>query len=212
MVKFFLIILLSLFFACNNEPARPTIPAEHINPAKDQAERRKRSEEYCKQHGIPVYNNPNALFLDPEEEVNTRNKDEVVDRALALNYVGLKGEGLEKNILEEIDKKYRVMQKLSPKEKGFAGDSHPSQQELTDATWKYEGLHVLLWALGFIDSLSYPDKQCNVPADLTIIKNMTEEEFRQKAKLRSKKEILDQADLALRINWACVDANINDSP
>jgi Domain of unknown function (DUF4272) len=77
-----------------------------------------------------------------------------------------------------------------------------------DANWRYESLHVMLWALGFIDTLSYPDQICDVANDTKIIHDLSEQQFRQKAKLRSKKEILDQADLILRLDWACVNARL----
>ncbi|HZY36348.1 MAG TPA: DUF4272 domain-containing protein [Mucilaginibacter sp.] len=73
-------------------------------------------------------------------------------------------------------------------------------------------MHVLLWALGFVDSLAYPSQQCDVPADTKILEDLTEAQFMQKAKLRSKKEILDQADLILRLDWACVNARVNKEP
>ena len=68
----------------------------------------------------------------------------------------------------------------------------------------------MLWALSFIDTLRYPDQMCNVANDVKIIHDVTEKQFRQKAKLRSKKEILDQADLILRLNWACVNARLKN--
>lgn len=66
----------------------------------------------------------------------------------------------------------------------------------------------MLWALGFVDSLSYPAHQCDVAGDVRIIHDLTEAQFRQRARLRRKKEILDQADLALRLDWACTDARV----
>jgi hypothetical protein len=68
----------------------------------------------------------------------------------------------------------------------------------------------MLWALGFIDTLSYPDQMCNVANDVKIIHDLSEQQFRLKAKLRSKKEILNQADLILRLNWACVSAGVKN--
>jgi hypothetical protein len=53
---------------------------------------------------------------------------------------------------------------------------------------------------------------CNVANDVGIIYKLTEEQFRKKAKLRSKKEILDQADLILRLDWACVSARVKGEP
>lgn len=201
--------------SCNLTPGAttlPTRPVEHIAPTKDQAERRRVSEAYCKSHNIPVYTNPNALFTDPEAKVSIRTKDEVVDRAIALVYIGLKSEKLEADKLDKLDKKYGIQTKLTPNEKAYANAEQLTQQQAIDGGWKYEDLHIMLWALGFVDTLSYPDKFCNPGADLNIVNNLTEAQFRQKAVIRSKKEILDQADLILRLDWACVDARTKNQP
>jgi hypothetical protein len=195
--------------SCNLKPGAtrlPTLPVEHITPTKDQAERRTTSEAYCKSHNIPIYTNPNALFTDPEAKVSIRTKDEVVDRAIALVYIGLKSEKFEADKLDKLDKKYGILSKLTPAETAYANAKQLTQQQVIDGGWKYEDLHVMLWALGFVDTLSYPDKFCNPGTDLNIVNNLTEAQFRQKAVIRSKKEILDQADLILRLDWACVDA------
>jgi hypothetical protein len=92
------------------------------------------------------------------------------------------------------------MAKLTESEKAYATARQPSEQQEFDATSRYENLTGMLWALGFIDTLSYPDQMCDVANDVKIIVDLKEQQFRQKAKLRSKKEILDQADLILRLN------------
>lgn len=183
-------------------------PVENISATKEQLERRAKSEDYCKTKSIPIYKNPNALFVNSDEQVRIRTQDEVVDRALALFYIGLKSEGLEQNHLDQMDKAFGISEKLTPVEKSYASATRPTEQQTIDANWRYESLHVLLWALGYTDTLSYPDKMCNVAEDVKIIYELKEKGFRQKAKLRSKKEILDQADLILRIDWACVSARV----
>ncbi len=188
----------------------PTAPVENVTPTTDQQARRKQSEAYCKRYDIPIYTNPNALFVDSEAEAIIRTKDEVVDRALALCYIGLKSEGLEQTSLNDINKKYNIYSKFSDSEQVYINSKSPTAQQTADANWRYESLHVMLWALGYIDSLAYPGQPCNVVEDVKIIHDLTEDQFRQKAKLRSKKEILDQADLILRLHWACVDARMNN--
>jgi hypothetical protein len=89
-------------------------------------------------------------------------KDEVVDRALTLCYLGLKSEGLEQEHLDKMDKDFSITEKLTPNEKAYATAMQPTEQQKIDANWRYESLHVLLWALGYIDSLNYPDQMCNV--------------------------------------------------
>lgn len=159
---------------------------------------------------LPLYSNPNALFVEPEDKVTIRTKDAVADRALALCYIGLKSEGLEQTRLDKMDQDLGISAKLSPNEKAYATATRPTEQQKTDANWRYEGLHVMLWALGFIDTLSYPDQMCNVADDVKIIHGLGGKQFREKAKLRSKKEILDQADLILRLDWACVSARVKN--
>lgn len=192
-----------------NSAAQPTTkPVENISATKEQIARRKKSEEFCNSKNIPIYKNPNSLFVETDENVNIRTQDEIVDRALALCYVGLKSEGLEQRDLNQMEKDFGITAKLTPSEKAYATAKQPTEQQKIDANWRYESLHVLLWALGYIDTLSYPDKLCNVADDVKIIYKLKENGFRQKANLRSKKEILDQADLILRLDWACVSARV----
>lgn len=212
MTRLLLFFLTLTLFSCNNNKSRVTIPVENITATKDQHERRLQSESYCKTHNVPIYTNPNSLFVDPEARVTLRSQDEVVNRALALCYIGLKSEGLEQKHLNKMDKDFNISSKLTPIEKDYATAKLPTERQKIDANWRYESLHIMLWALGFIDSLGYPDQMCNVANDVKIIYDLTEQQFRQKAKLRTKKEILDQADLILRLDWACVNARVKDQP
>jgi len=206
-----LLVFFTALFLLSCDPGKTStgVPAEHVDPTKDQKDRRDQSERYCKAHQIPIYTNPNALFTDPEDSVTIRTTEEVADRALALWYLGLKSEGLDESLLNAVDKRFHIAAKLTIKEQVFAATKRPTTQQELDAGWKYEDMHVLLWALGFVDSLSYPSRQCDVSADTKILRDLTEVQFMQKAKLRSKKEILDQADLILRLDWACVNATVN---
>lgn len=181
---------------------------EDTNLTTDQIERKKKSEEYCKNYGIPTIEH--LPCIESEQETTIRTKDEIVHRALALSYLGLKSEGLEPKHLNEFDKKYTISPYFTDAEKIFVNSSAPTEQQLVNANWRYESLHVLLWCLGYIDSLSYPDKVCSVSDDIKIIIDKTESEFMENANLRSKIEILDEADLIYRIDWACVNARINN--
>jgi len=185
-----------------------TKPVENIVATKDQKERRARSEKVCESRGIPIYQNPNSLFVDAEEQVEIRSKDQVVDRAFALLYLGMKSEGVEQVYLDEMDINYKVATKLTPNEMAYAFAKTATEQQQINANWRYEGLHVLLWALGYIDDLVYPDKLCKVADDVKIIYELGPAKFRGQATLRSKQEILDQADLILRFDWACVNARV----
>lgn len=203
------ILALTLFLSCTSkkdtslEDRKEKInELENAPCSQNQLERKSRSIEYCKNHEIPTIDFLPCL----ESEVAIRTKDEIVVRALALCFLGLKSEGLEREHLEEFDKKYQVSHHFTENEKLYVLSDAPTDQQVTDANWRYESLHVLLWALGYVDSLKYAGEVCNVAEDVKIIFAKTRDEFSNQSKLRSKEEILDQADLIYRIHWACVDA------
>src|SRR5688500_2206956 len=124
---------LATLFSCgqnksNNSTDSPiTKPVENITATKNQLERRAKSEEFCISKNIPVYKNPNSLFVETDEKVNIRTKDEVVDRALALCYIGLKSEGLEQVDLDKMDKDFNIVAKLTPNEKAYATAQTPTE-------------------------------------------------------------------------------------
>ena len=211
-----LLVLLPLLSCQGQQPAAPPVregvPVEHVIATKDQQARRAQSEAYCRAHGVPYYKNPTAMFVDSEAETTLRTKDQVVDRALALLYIGLKSEGLPPERLAEIDRAYHIAPHLSPVERAYVTAAHPTEQQRLNAIWRYESLHVLLWSLGYIDALNYPDKRCDVAHDVAIIHDLSAAQFRQQAVLRSKKEVLDQADLILRLDWTCTEARLAKQP
>jgi hypothetical protein len=217
MMKRYAFLALLPLLSCQEQqpadsPARVGVPVEHVVATKDQQARRAQSEAYCRAHGVPYYKNPTAMLTDSEAEATLRTQDQVVDRALALCFIGLKSEGLKEAQLAEIDKAYHISSKLTPVERAYVTAPHPTEQQRTDANWRYEGLHVLLWALGYVPTLAYPDRMCEVAPDVKIIHDLSEAQFRERAKLRSKKEILDQADLLLRLDWACTEARLQKQP
>ena len=77
-------------------------------------------------------------------------------------------------------------------------------------TWRYESLWVLLWSLGYINSLDKPNKICDVQFAITTIVNRVRDGFISDAKVRSKKEILDQTDLHFRYHWATTEARLRN--
>lgn len=169
--------------------------------------RKQKSEEILQNENVPFV--PHLPIIEDEETAQIREVEEIVRRAMALNIVAVKGEGLEQERVLEIIEEYNLSNAFSLKEKEFIQNENPSQQELVNFTWRYESYWVLLWALGYIEKLSRPDQICDVPRAVRIMVDRTAEEFIKDAKLRSTNEILDAADLIYRYDWACVDARIN---
>ena len=178
--------------------------------SKSAIERKRKSEEVLQNEGVPFINH--LPIIEDEEIAQIRSLEEIAQRAMALNIVAVKGEGLEQERVLEIIEQYNLSNAFSPKEQDFIQNENPSQQDLITFTWRYESYWVLLWALNYIEELSRPDRICDVPRAVQIMVDRTAEEFIKGAKLRTTEEILDAADLIYRYDWACVDARINSKP
>jgi hypothetical protein len=176
----------------------------------DARARKAQSEGVLRAYGVPI--NPALPVIEEGAAITLRTSDEIVDRLLALCWVTAKGEGMDSAGLERLSARYAITSKLSPQEAQFAAETNPDPQACVNATWRYESVAVLLWALGFLDDLPFP-RQMFTAADLVrIVAPHSESELRGRARPRSSESILDQADLIYRIHWACVDARIHHQP
>lgn len=51
----------------------------------------------------------------------------------------------------------------TPREQAFRDDRDPSEQDRADFAWRYEGVHLVLWALKNFPDLGRPNEICNGP-------------------------------------------------
>ncbi|MEB7938297.1 DUF4272 domain-containing protein [Escherichia whittamii] len=115
-----------------------------------------------------------------------------------------------RDFLIELLTKWGIKEDLTPKELHiFSGEA--TEQEIINMAWKYEAYWVLIWALGYIDDLDKPIQICDCERAIRVVDQFDSlEAFIENAKLRPVTEILDQADLIFRYDWACVDARLNN--
>ena len=140
--------------------------------------------------------------------IKIRTNKELIDRAYALLVIAAKGEGVEQeHLIKTVEAKQ--IDGFSPYETFIYDTATLSDQERAYATWRYESLYVVLWALGITEELKYPDEICDVSAIVSAIFQPSREDFEKMVKLKSPFEILDELDKTYRMNWACVDARIN---
>jgi len=157
------------------------------------------------EQGIKV--NKNLPCIPSSEEVKIRSVKAVIDRAYALLIIAVKGEGIaQEHLIKTVEAKN--IDSFTPKETHIYQAASLSDQERANATWRYESLYTLLWALGKMDELKYPSEICDVQAIVAKIFQPSREAFEQSVKLRNESEILDELDKIYRMNWACVDARI----
>lgn len=155
--------------------------------------------------------------IETAEEITPRTSREIACRAVTcLITIQIacdicQGEDVEKsrNFFYSMLESYGIKDELTPLErKIFFGK--PDHQEAVNMAWKYEACWTLLWALGLIDKLEYPDKICDCEKAIDVVRRCGNfQEFMDSTAPRSIEEILDEADLIYRYDWACVDARIN---
>ncbi len=168
--------------------------------------RKKRSIAILKTAGLPSIEH--LPVIETESESVRRSQEEVVNRAMALCVVAVKGEGVEQPMVDKLVSDYKLAAAFTPKEADFIKNLKPSRQDSVQFSWRYEAYWVLLWALGFIDSLGRPDSICDVNKAVTIFQENGRDGLFQKAILRPHSKILDEADLIYRYHWAVRDAQL----
>ncbi|USA52001.1 DUF4272 domain-containing protein [Acinetobacter sp. C32I] len=160
--------------------------------------------------------------IESADEVIARSAEDIAKRAIAcliiiqvacdLNHQQFDQET--KSFIVDLLHKFKVFDELSSKEQNIL-NQEGSQQDIVNMIWKYEAYWVLLWALGIVKELGYPDTIADCDFAVQVVSACGSfDEFMQQVELRSVDEILDQADLIYRYDWACVDARLKqqDAP
>lgn len=183
-----------------------------VNPDKA---RKNKSISILKSRGIPYLDLLPNEYL--EVETGKRNTTEIAQRLIALFAVSMYAESvcINRNILESrkyldiLDKKFSVIDYLTPLEFSFVSSPEPSYKKCIQLSWKYECCSVFLWALGYI-KLPFP----NTVADVTKITELMYwfsdvDDIITNSRPIAFKRILDMADVTYRMDWACTEARIN---
>ena len=176
-------------------------------PTPSQLARKAKNIAAVKELGLPF--TEHLPVVEDETSIKPRSAKEIAERALALAIVAVKGEANDQQLVQELIARYTARELFTPAELAFITNRSPTQQQLTDFTWQYECLHVLLWALGHIEKLQPPNQICNVPAEVAIIRDLGRQKLSSTARPRPPSEILDQADYYYRLHWAAVELRIH---
>jgi hypothetical protein len=188
----------------------PPKPPEFSKISEEQRARKARSEARLRQEGVPI--SASLPVIADKREAKLRTKDVVVDRVIALALVAVKGEGIGQKDILALRDELGAAPFLSAAEKKFIDDPSPSQKDRVQFAWRYECLGVLHWALGFVEKLETPSKIVDAGTVVRLVRKPSPAQYRANAKLRTADEILDEADLIYRYDWACVDARVTGKP
>lgn len=179
---------------------------EAATPSAEATSRKTRSTERLKKEGVPTVSH--LPVIEDSMSCRKRTAEEIAQRAIAVCITAVKGEGLEQETVKELVKKYGAEAFFTPAEKAFINNPTPSNQDRVNFAWRYECVWVLLWALGYVESLERPDKICDVVKLVGIVRDHSTEGLIKDAKLRPLDQLLDEADLIYRYHWAVTNARI----
>ncbi len=146
-----------------------------------------------------------------EKFTKIRPVEEVTERVAALTLIALKGQRAPESLVNSVSKTLQGQQFFTAQERSLYCQESPEEHELIDATWRYEGIGLLLWSLSLIDSLGLPKMPFDLEDIIPVLSSHSIEELSKRAKKRSIREIEEQVDLYYQLNWACTEARIRKS-
>ena len=189
---------------------RAIIEQRDANATPDATARKARSIARMRAEDVPV--RESLPVIEGESQALRRTKEEIAYRAMSLLAVAARGEGVEREVVLQVSEDYGLGPHFSPAERAFLNDRTPSDHDRIQFTWRYEAAWVMLWALGYVESLDRPDHICDVPQAIEAMLSRSAEQFIADARLRPHAEILDEADLIYRYHWAVVEARVQGEP
>lgn len=182
-------------------------------------QRKNKTIAYLKDKAIPY--TASLPQLPTIEACQFKTKEDIARRAVALLIViqfacdVAQGGNVEesRDFFINMLRTYKVENDLTENERDFLQASEPDVQKAINISWQYEAYWTLIWALGFVEELDFPDEVCDCEYAIQVVSNCeTFEQFYLQAVMRSQEEILDEADKIYRYHWACVDSRIQERP
>ncbi len=183
--------------------------------------RKERSEAYLQEHGVKI--NPNL----PDIESNTQIKsgEAILRRAVAAMLASQiavdLGEG--NNVQEsaafftKLIYRFDLVDELTDVERMLFALANPqyhaelSPEDGRQLSWRIEMCMPLFWACGLLKGdMPYPDHPSDIQGLVRMIGAAENfDALLTLVKVRTNEEILDQADLIFRMDWACAEARLN---
>ncbi len=162
-----------------------------------------------------VYTIDHLPVIEPAETCARRSAEEIRSRALAHAVYFLRGQFVFSN--ETLQDFQQVLHaglaasadEFTDDEHAFVESASPSEHDVQQSSWSIESVVPLLWSIGLLDDLPWPEGICNLKIVLAAVKASR---TAVGLKLRPLDEILDQADIHYRLLWACRNHRISGTP
>jgi hypothetical protein len=200
-----------LFGASAPEERKGEIERLASVPASQEAlDRRERSKRQLKTRRVPI--NGHLPLIEDSTTATLRTPRVIAERLLGCTIVAVVGETGDPEAAKAMIRKFAATSFLTAAEREFLANKIDDKQARVQFSWQYERIWVLLWALGYVPELKYPDASCDMPQLVSLVKDASLESLLAHAKPRSFAEVLDEADLIYRLHWAVRDAQLKKAP
>ena len=172
-----------------------------------QEDRKRVNNEYIKKLNVSINNELN-IPID-ENKCELKSLDDICKKVIASILIIQVACDIRRNNYDgslkffmPIFEKFGVLDYFNEKEKRIFDGTY-TKDDLVDLDWEYETIWSILYALSLVDDIKDASILCNYQFMIDLLKGITYDEFKEKCKLRDKKDILDIYDLYYRYNWAC---------
>ncbi len=184
---------------------KASLPAQAREQDPAGRRRKQRSELILLSEGLPV--DPGLPPIELADDFVLPRKEEIAIRLLCVLMTAIKADRMHQTMVLRVIRQYGLAACFSPLEKSFIRTLDPASSEKERFSWRYESAWVLLWVLGYVDSLGSPVARCNADFAVDCMRDRNRQSFIDDAKLRPLDQILDQADLVYRYRCALADAS-----
>jgi hypothetical protein len=143
--------------------------------------------------------------MEEESMVRLTTPQEIAERILVLTYLNCIAS--EQSLRTEVIgflKQEGLWKKASEAEKKLFAKSHFTDEEEINIRWRGESIWMLLWTINKVEKLDLPVDLVNPQEVFKLLPAFMKDtrDFISEAIVRTKTEIMDQADFLFRLNWA----------
>lgn len=169
-----------------------------VEASAEQAARTERVLATLNDKAVPCFTG-HIRWIPDESTVMVRPAAEVAQRVVALHSIVTLARGRPRDEVANDLNRFGLLTSLSPGEAAFMAADPVDEDGRQRLIWRLEALVPLMWALGFIDELSWPDAMVDVEAlHELIFTSLPDPAAVQAATLRPEADLLDALELTVR--------------